>query len=183
MNLTIEKVDFTKEVLEDNYVDCHFIGCNFGQVDLSKIVFDGCNFNSCDFSVAKLDNSSFHDVLFTECKLMGADFTSANRFSRYNFKKCILHYASFRELKLSGISFEECDLMEADFSEAHLKGASFAGCNLDRTLFDSSYLQDVDFRTARLLVIDPNNNKVRGAQFSAENALGLLAHLNIKIEQ
>jgi len=52
-----------------------------------------------------------------------------------------------------------------------LIGATFTNCTLAKT----------DFRTAFNLSIDPEKNRMKGAQFSQQNVVGLLNKYQIKV--
>ncbi|MBR9915619.1 MAG: pentapeptide repeat-containing protein, partial [Algicola sp.] len=74
-----------------------------------------------------------------------------------------------------------CNMEQADFSHADLTSATFKDCNLKDTIFEHCILEKTDFKTAYNLAIDPNKNKMNGAKFSKDNALGLLLKYQLKI--
>ena len=80
-------------------------------------------------------------------------------------------------------NFKDCQLREIDFSEADLSNSSFIDCDLSQAIFQNTNLEKADFRSALYYSIDPENNRLKGAKFSAAGIAGLLDKYQIKIEQ
>jgi uncharacterized protein YjbI with pentapeptide repeats len=83
---------------------------------------------------------------------------------------------------MNGTRFNRCSLKGVDFENAHLGNAVFERCDLDRAVFVNTHLQKADLSTAFNIAIDPERNKLKGAQFSVEGALALLAKYGLKVE-
>jgi fluoroquinolone resistance protein len=133
--------------------------------------------------LAKLQDTAFRDITFTNCKLLGLRFNDCNSFSlAFDFKNCVLNFASFYKLKLKNVRFEDCKLEETDFVETDLSKAVFKNCELKRASFSQTILDDADLRTAFNFSIDPENNRIKKAKFSTHNIVGLLDKYNIIIE-
>ncbi len=169
--------------LENDYEVCQFVNCNFTDVDLSNVNFLECEFDNCIFSSTKLINTAFKDVRFIECKLLGIDFGDVNPFLlKLSFDSCQLSLSSFYKLKLKGTNFSNSNLDDADFSETDLTKANFSGTSLKNTIFDRTNLIEADFRTAENYTIDPENNRLKKAKFSADGLRGLLVKYGIVVK-
>lgn len=167
-----------------DFENCRFIQCNFASADLSEIHFTDCQFEQCDFSNAKITKTAFQNASFDSCKLIGLQFDTCNPFLlSFQFKLCILNYASFFQLKIPKTQFSECTIVEADFSNANLSSASFNNCNLSGSTFENTRLEKTDFYSATQITLDPERNNIRGARFSIENSIGLLMKYDIRIER
>jgi uncharacterized protein YjbI with pentapeptide repeats len=93
-----------------------------------------------------------------------------------------MDHAVFHKRKMNGTRFNRCSLKGVDFENAHLGNAVFERCDLDRAVFVNTHLQRADLSTAFNIAIDPERNKLKGAQFSVEGALALLAKHGLKVE-
>lgn len=178
-------LDFSSEALEmADYENCRFIQCNFALSDLSERQFEDCSFDECDLSNANITHTAFRTVSFESCKLIGLQFDTCNPFLlAMKFKKSILNFSSFFQLKLPGTVFSQCSIQEADFSNANFNGATFHECDLIGSMFDNTQLEKADFYTATQFIIDPEKNKISEARFSYENIEGLLTKYNIVLER
>lgn len=111
----------------------------------------------------------------SNCKITGADFSQCRDFGlSFSFSGCILDYSVFHGKKLKNIRFEDCSLTECDFTQADLTKASFIQCRLDRAVFSRTNLSGADFTSASGFSIDPENNRMTKARFSAGSLAGLL---------
>jgi uncharacterized protein YjbI with pentapeptide repeats len=86
-------------------------------------------------------------------------------------------------LNLKKCSFDQCQIREADFTGADCTALRFSGCDLALTNFDNTNLSGADFRSAKHFTIHPGNNKIKKAKFRNDALSGLLAHLDIDIEE
>jgi fluoroquinolone resistance protein len=162
---------------------CTFLNCDFSYADLSHITFIDCVLDRCNLSLAKLVDTGARDLVFRNCKITGVNFSDCNGFSfSAEFTKCMMDYSIWHRMKLKGTKFAECSLEEADFSEADLSNAVFARCNLARAVFNRTLLKGADFSTAFNFDIDPENNTIAKAKFSAGGLAGLLTKYNLVIE-
>jgi len=140
-----------EELTLAEYENCVFKGSSFNKADLSNFTFVDCEFIACDLSSIRSKKTSFRDVYFRDCKLMGIHFEDNSR------------------------------LIEVDFTEASLEGVSFEGCNLTGSVFQMSNLEKSDFSGAQGFIIDPSNNRMKGAKFSQDGLAGLLTSFGIHI--
>ena len=126
-------------------------------------------------------------VSFEECELVGIswlDFASGTlSFPIEKFEKCLLKYDLFENMNLKKFNFSGSVLAETSFLQCDLSGSSFYGCTLSRTDFSSCDLRNADFKNAVGYDIDVTANKMRGAKFSSPDALNLLRHFGIVIEE
>ncbi|HRQ84407.1 MAG TPA: pentapeptide repeat-containing protein, partial [Flavobacteriales bacterium] len=117
-----------------------------------------------------------------DCKLLGVDFSVCKEMLfRVSFDRCMLDHAVFHKRKMDGTRFLQCSLKGVDFENAHLNKAIFDQCNLEGAVFAGSQLQQADLSTACNIYLDPERNKLKGAKFSVEGALALLAKYGVEI--
>lgn len=165
------------------YDNCRFKNCTLTKAKLNGSTFINCSFVDCDLSNAKLKEVGMQEVTFKDCKLVGLNFDDTKEFGfNVKFRGCNLELAAFCERKLKGISFKRCQLIETDFRGANLQDASFVDCDLERAVFERTDLRRADLRTARNFHISPEENRLRGAKFSAEGLAGLLTEYGIVID-
>lgn len=181
-NQTIEKADFSENLLDTEYLNCRFVNCNFEQQQLGKIVIEECSFEQCNLSLVKTNKTSWHNVHFYECKMMGIDLTASNPFSTFRFNKSNLQYAVFSQMKLKSTHFVQCNLQEADFSDADLSLSVFNQCDLLRSVFYNTNLENADLTSAYHFIIDPRTNRLKNARFSQQNLEGLVASFGVLVE-
>ena len=110
-----ENVDYTeKQLLNREFINCEFAGCNFTKADLSNNDFMDCNFKGCNFSLTSLQNSGVKNCKFFGCKVMGIDFSKCNSFLfSVSFQECHLDYSSFFQMKMKKTNFIDCSLKES----------------------------------------------------------------------
>ena len=164
------------------YENCVFQSCQLNGADLSNFTFVDCEFISCDLSSIRSKKTSFLDAYFRDCKLMGIHFEDCNPYGlKCTFESCTLDYSFFYQCPLKGTKFSNCRLTEVDFTEAGLEGVSFEGCQLTGPAFQMSNLEKANFTGAQGFIIDPSNNRMKGAKFSQEGLAGLLIPFGIEI--
>jgi fluoroquinolone resistance protein len=150
-----------------NLSDRKFIDCIFEQCQLSSVKFDGAVIQ------AKFSNSKIEGINF---------FTAKCSLLSLSFESCLVRHSSFAELKLPKTKFNGCELHNVDFSDADLSGADFSNVTFKDCVFRNTNLSKADFRYASGYFIDPTQNRLRGAKFSAPDVLNLLAPFDISIE-
>lgn len=176
--------DFTETPLnKGEYEACNFSNCNMAGQDLSELKFIDCTFSECDLSNANLHNASFNDVSFKQCKMLGLAFDICNSFNfSIHCDSCMLNHSIFYQMKLSNSGFVNCQMQDVDFGEAIMNGTELSRCDLRNANFDRSDLQKADLRGSLNYRIDPDNNKLKGAKFSAPEVLSLLTKYGLDIE-
>lgn len=176
--------NFNNQILElATYEDCVFTNCTFTNQHLSGFNFVECRFENCDLSNAQLGNTAFREVTFKGCKMLGLHFEHCNGliFSAH-FTDCQLDFSCFYQRNLKNSSFNACSLKEVDFGEANLSGASITNCDLTNATFDYTNLEKADLRESFNFTIDPENNRIQKAKFTASTLGGLLRKYNLEIE-
>ena len=164
------------------YENCEFISCDLSNCDLTGYRFLDCHFTACNLSMAKLVKTVIQGAVFKDCKLLGLNFGNCNQFGlSLSFQNCQLDHCSFSRTKIKKTKFSNCRLHGTDFTEADLSESSFSGCDLLNATFENSILEKVDFTSVLHYIIDPENNKIKNAKFSAEGLPGLLAKYKIQI--
>lgn len=181
---TFQSFPFFQEFNEPKEFDnCTFERCDFSHQNLSNFRFIDCTFEDCNLGLATLENTQFQSVLFSKCKLIGLKFEQCNSFGMaVQFVSCVLDFSSFYQCVLKNTSILQCSLREVDFTESVWVGSRFTGSDLSLSVFDRTQLEKVDFREAINYQIDPENNSLKGAQFSLAQVSGLLTKYSIKIE-
>lgn len=164
------------------FEDCTFTRCDFSNSDFSRSRFTGCTFTDCNLALVKLADAGLHKITFNRCKLLGIDFSRCKEmlFS-VAFNDCMLDHAVFHQRKMGGTRFTRCSLKGVDFEGAQLGNAVFERCDLERAVFVNTQLQQADFSSAYNISLDPERNKLKGARFSVDGALALLAKYGIEV--
>jgi len=183
-NRNFSGIDYCREPFPvGEYERCTFSNCTLTNADLSQAVFSNCEFRNCDLSLAKVVNTALRTVRFTDCKLLGLRFENCNNFLlALEFENCNLDLASFFKLQIRKTIFRNCRLHEADLGEADLSQSIFDFCDLAGATFSHTVLDGADFTTAVNFSIDPENNRLKKARFSAAGLAGLLDKYNLEIE-
>jgi fluoroquinolone resistance protein len=163
-----------------------FSRCTFAKVSLQESLWAGavledCTFVDCDLARARFDAARLRDVSFRKTRLMGVDWSNVGEFPAFSFEDCDLQFAIFvglslrklrcRSSRVTEATFERCDLTQADFAASDLRATRFERCELSRA----------DFSTASGALIDPTQNKAKGAKISAESAALLATHLGLSV--
>ena len=164
------------------YEACHFVRCDFSGQNLSGFLFTDCHFTDCNLSNVVLDGCTLNQVQFNQCKLTGTDFESCNHFLfSVRFDHCIMPLTAFCKRVMKGTTFSHCQLQDADFTETNLSQAVFSHCDLSGARFDQTNLEQADLVTSHSYRIDPDNNRIRKAQFALPEVLQFLAKWDIVV--
>lgn len=165
------------------YENCSFSNCHLASASLLGCRFIDCVFENSDLSLVKIEGVTFQDVVFKDCKLLGVRFDNINNFGLgLEFENCRLDHASFIRLKLKNTRIKNSNLSEVDFTDTELNGSIFENCNLNRAVFNNTNLEKVDLRTSFNFIIDPEENRMRGARVGLSSVAGLLMKYNITID-
>lgn len=179
-----ENIDYSGQRVLGEYENCSFKRCNFSGSDLSGVEFIDCTFSHCNLTLAVVAGTQLKSVRFVGCKLSGVEFGGCNKFLfSVTCTDCQMNSVSFLRNKMPKHTFKDCLLRESIFVECDLQGAKFDNCDLGDTLFERNNLQKADFVTSFNYTIDPENNRMKKARFSADGALGLLAKYEVEIER
>ena len=163
---------------------CTFKNCDFTSYNLSGFSFLECQFQDCDLSRIELIDCSFKQVNFKDCKLMGLRFDQCNPLLlEMSFENCILDYSSFYKLNLSEASLANCSCKDCDFTQTNMSAADLNGADLLGSTFDGTDLQKANFHNATGLLLDPEKNNIKGAQFNSGHLPGLLQKYGIVISE
>jgi len=85
-------------------------------------------------------------------------------------------------MDLKGMKLEHTDLSGNNFSGADARETSWTESRLRDAIFQRTDLRDADFRSATEWTIDPSDNRLRGARFDANDLIGLVKALGIRID-
>lgn len=161
--------------------DCTFRNCHGLGLDLSRAHVVGCRFETCDLSNAQVRMARLHETSFVGCKLLGLQWVHADDLRNPSFESCNLSLNNFTALRLKKTRLVQCNLREADFAQADLSESDFRGADLAGARFHQTTLLKADFRDAQGYIINPMDNKLKGAKFSMPEALGLLSGFGVVI--
>ncbi|WP_417888025.1 pentapeptide repeat-containing protein [Zunongwangia sp.] len=178
-----EKINYTEKTLRNReFFQCDFIRCNFTESDLRGNTFEDCTFENCNFSMTSIDGTGFRNVLFLDSKILGIDFSKCNEFMfSFKFENCLLDYSTFFRTKMQKTAFINCSLKQVDFSEVDLTSSLFTNSDLTGALFSRTVLEKVDFSNAQNFAIDPEQNSMKKAKFSANQLESLLYKYDLTI--
>ncbi len=165
------------------YEQCRFIRCDFTGIDLSKVTFVDCSFELCNLSSIKVGGTVMNECRFIESKLIGINFADmAQETLALCFKQCRIDSSIFDNVQLPGINFGESELLRCEFLWSDFSGADFSSCNLKGTRFSNCNIEKSDFRGTDNLMIDLQDNRVKGASFSISAAPELLLPFGIHLD-
>lgn len=182
--LELEEVDFSQKPPEPGlYESCKFTQCHAGSAGFRGLVLADCQWEGGSWvSVPIGDSLALRGVIFRNTEIRQCDFSRLNTLGlSLSFESCKLEHVLFNELNLSKTKFLDCIFRSCDFTGTNLKGADFSNSSLDQVVFSRSNLEKADFRTARDFVINPADNQMKGARFSALNLAGLLQHWGLSL--
>lgn len=175
-----------QRLTDKRWSDCHFENCVFEEIVWSECAWLDCTFTDCAFMLGEWDRLNIKDTVFERCKLvglaLGGDSIAKNPLTRLSFRDCKLQNCTLMNLELDDLSLHHCRLAECMIQECRLPRLDCNRAVFDNTTIARCDLQGADFRGAEGILIDPRQNALAGARFSAHNALDLLAPFGIEIE-
>ena len=164
------------------FENCRFLHCDFSNASFAGKLFIDCVFADCNLSLVNVTDAGLQNIRLKHCKLSGINFAKSRDFLfEMHFENCILDNAVFFKKKNKKAVFKDCSMIETDFTEADLTDVKFENCNLHRAFFDRTILKNADLSTSYNFTIDPDNNDIKKAKFSAQGLPGLLAKYDIRI--
>ncbi len=173
--------------IEDcEFTDCVFENCKFDGCTFLNCKFSECTFINCTLVNIKSENTSMLFSVFVECNIIGMQWNtlgSAFAFPVQKFEKCCLKYNGFEGMNFKKFDFLQSEISHSLFQNCNLSESSFKNCNLKNTEFNGCDLRKCDFRQASGYRLSVSENFVKGAVFSAGEALNLLKELGIRIEK
>jgi uncharacterized protein YjbI with pentapeptide repeats len=166
-----------------HFEECHFEGLDLNHSDWRDARFERCTFQSCSLSEVRLTNVRFHGVTFTDCTLNKVRWTTLQpSFMSFSLERCKAPLCDWEDMDLRGMKFEHTDLSGNNFSGADARETSWTESRLRDAIFQRTDLRDADFRSATEWTIDPSDNRLRGARFDANDLIGLVKALGIRID-
>lgn len=179
-NLTWEDRDLGKA----RFDSCVFEHCVFNGGQWKLCRFEQCRFQDCRLLNFKLGGSRFVDVQFTRCKLAGINFGQLDTSLMFSaaLEDCKLLSCTFPRLDLSKCRLSGNEWDDCYFDEANLRGLNFSGAAFGGSRFTRCSLEESNFCDASDFVLDPRENRLRGAKFSVGSALELLGVFGIELE-
>lgn len=177
-------------IKSSEFNNCLFEECSFKESTFESCEFRDCTFSNCDLSLAKVPKSLFRNTRFKHSRLMGINWTLASwgkkeissLLKTIEFEDCMLSYSSFFGLELEAIHMVDCVAQEVDFSEANLSKTDLHGTDFLKAIFRNTDLSGANLVGAKNYFIDPTANKLKLAQFSLPEAMGLLYAMDIRLD-
>ncbi len=168
------------------FEECQFEGCDFSGSSFENCSFIECDFSRCNLSLVSFKGTRFSETVFKDSKLLGIDWTRVNwpsiaLDSLVAFEKSVLNDGSFFGLTLQRLKIKACRCVDVDFTEGDFKQANFSDSDFSGSTFSRTNLEQVDFSDAQNCHINITNNRVKGAKFSAHQAVNLLSNLGIEL--
>ena len=172
---------------DTEYQDCVFKACRWQGVHLENCSFLGCTFDHCQFSDIHFTFCKMRDAWLEGCAFRGIGWGALQGRGGLGQPigkaiNCSFRYNQFVGMALGGFDFSRNQFSECLFDDCKLAEADFNGAGLGRTAFTRCDLQNADFRAAQEYLIDPNQNKLKGARFSFPDVVTLLDGLGLRIE-
>ena len=93
-----------------------------------------------------------------------------------------MEYCVFEEMDLTACSFVDSIVKECSFFDCNMEGMELWASDFDQSIFERNNLQNSNFHQSRNYTLNPFNNEIRGARFSAPEALSLLEFLGVEVE-
>lgn len=184
LDKTFDNVNYAAQTLRNReFENCIFKNCDFSNADIDGNGFVNCTFDCCNLTMMKIAGTRLNNIRFIGCKLTGVEFGASSNFL-FSIT-CIssqMSYCSFQNKKMEKTLFKDCNLSDGIFIECNLRSATFSGCELTNTLFEHNALEKADFRCSRGFIIDPENNKLHHAKFTAMQLANLLVKYDLDIE-
>ncbi|MBW3544545.1 MAG: pentapeptide repeat-containing protein, partial [Bacteroidetes bacterium] len=180
---TFENLAYAGKVVQHReFEKCSFKACDFSESNFSHNRFTSCTFTGCNMGLIKLRHTTLDGVFFKDCKLIGVNFHEcADLLFSLQLDGCLADYASFANKKMSKTLFKNSSLKSAVFEGTILNKAVFDNTDLQGAVFNKANLQEADFTTAYYFIIDPEQNMMKKAKFSAEGLHNLLLKYDLRI--
>lgn len=178
-----ENLDYAGKVVQQReFEKCSFLACDFSESNFSNNRFTSCTFIGCNMGLMKLQHTTLDGVVFKDCKLIGINFHEcADLLFSLQFDGCLADYASFANKRMSKTRFSNSSLKSAVFESTILNKAIFDNTDLQGAVFNKANLQEADFTTAYNFLIDPEQNMMKKAKFSAQSLPSLLYRYDLQI--
>lgn len=178
LNLKEENLD------NKNFENCSFENCSFLGTSMKGTSFIDCTFKECKISLIKIDSSTkIQDVEFLDSKIVGVMFSKCSGFTTsFSFSQCHLKHCDFSEMKLNSTKFIKCMIEGCDFINTELKKSNFNHSKFTDTTIQGCNLTESNFLHATDFIINPAENKMFRAKFSATELEGLVKTFGIKVE-
>ena len=170
-----------REISDKIFRECRFSNVTFAEARLRDCRFEDCLVRLSDWTMAKVYGTALRSVKFEGCKLMGIDWSDGHRALDASFKECVLDYCSFARVDLRKGAFKDCRMLEVNFAEANLSEADFSGSNLDRSRFQRTNLTRANLAGAANFLINPAENKTKGAIISLDAAVSIVAAMGMTV--
>ena len=161
-NITFEKCNFYYPRLNKyEFLDCHFIHCDFSNFDCRESAFYRCNLLGCKLVGCDARWSHWKDVLIKDSDLRYLNGTAV-KMQQIRLEECNLEEASLVQMDFKDIKLNRCNINQLNLGEVKLNGLDVSRCQFDYFLFT------------------PNENYLKGLVIDDLQASGLLQLFGVK---
>ena len=162
-----------------------FNGCRFVHVrfsgDLKKIKFIDCHFLSCDFSNLDFSQSLFHRVHFDQCKATGSIFRKS-KFKFITFSKCQCTLTDFSESNFEGAIIAESNFSESAFQSCQQTNMKTTHVDFTQADFSDTALAKMDLSGCTMNGVRLSPHLLKGLSVDPQQAIGLVQLLGIIVK-
>lgn len=166
-----------EDVWEKNvFENCRFEKCTFDGAEWARCHFYQCVFQDCRVLNVQPGGSKFQGVSFVRCKVAGFNFGRLETALLFDvtIRDCKILSCTFPRLDLTKSKFSSNEMDDCLFDDSDLRGLDFSGTSFGETHFRHCNLEKANFTEATNFIINPLENKIKGAIFSVGSALELL---------
>ena len=150
-------------------------GAALPAAELEDVIFDSCDLSNVDFSDAILLRT-----VFMNCRMTGVNFGGAV-LRDTALENSMAEYANFRFARLDRVSFTGCGCANADFGEASFDRVRLERTDLRQAQMSGTCLTDIDFTSCEIDGLGARPENLRGAIFSADQAVTAAKIIGITI--
>lgn len=187
-NRRFEDLYLELETLEDiELYGCTFVNCTFMDMTVYNCKISECTFIRCNIVSPKCRFTTIRLASLEDSTVRNVDWSgfSGSGFINeplYRISRCLLQYNRFGSMQLRKFRFSSNELKDCIFSDCNLTDSIFKDSDLTNTEYVRCDLTRADFRDSFGYRINVNSNNVKGAKFSAPEALRLLDCFGIMVE-
>lgn len=179
----VEFKDFPNSVYAEHvrFQEMRIKGVVFEDIQLPSSSWIDVVFENCDLTNLNLSMARFTRVEFVHCKLVGVDFDQAT-FNDVVFYQCQAPYSLFNLAEFQDVRFDQCLLKGANFIDANMTFLDFTNSVIEDVQFTGTSLSNIDLSQCDFTFIHAEENDLRGAIISPEQAVDLIEVFGLKVK-
>lgn len=140
------------------------------------VIFEKCDLSNVDFSGAK-----FIRVEFKDCKMRGANFDNVVM-RDVSWMNCQAPYSRFSLTEMKDVRFDNCLLTGSNFLDASVDNLQLGATTIEDVQFTGTSLKNVDLSECQYTYIHVQEDDLRGAIVSPEQAISLIEVFGVKVK-